>query len=91
MRVDAGHQEVFAILDGGRNYLIARPLAIKDLRDGKSNGPRFSSNSYAYFVPIKDSQIGSMTTRVFRLSGTGSLADASYDASEQWQPIVRKL
>lgn len=54
LRVNAGHQEVFTICDGGRNQIIARPLATKELHGGSRNGPHYATNSYAYFIPLEE-------------------------------------
>lgn len=56
LRVNAGQQEVFTVLEGnGEDSLFARPLAKKRLNVKEyMEGPGYKTQSFAYFIEIDD-------------------------------------
>jgi hypothetical protein len=51
LRVNAGQQEVFTVIDGDGRAILARPLALERMLYRSFDGPHYSTKSYAYFVP----------------------------------------
>ena len=51
LRVNAGQQEVFTVIDDDGRAILARPLAFASMLYRSLRGPLYSTKSYAYFVP----------------------------------------
>ena len=54
LRINAGQQEVFTVIDGDGRAILARPLALESMLYRSFGGPLYSTKSYAYRVPSEE-------------------------------------